>query len=431
MPFQAWENLEERHRERTGDQLPEDMRLAILLSMGPTNLEKELTAQQHLFPDYAQMKAHIVTVINSRTRGHTPMMMGNLSDEDSYLHAGSDESVESEDGELYRLEIRNGKKVFTKSRHEPSKGKGGEKGKTDRECFRCGRLGHTRADCRAKTHINRRPTKTAPEGKSVGNCKDEEPRPHKMCHWVETIDLRSFEVLSDHGDEMDGDESTFEITERMPPLPPDSWFKRTEMHCGKFRKPFNEDHQDDEDPFLDCWDGKQEQFDALQPMDPLARNAPKSVPDVKGCLSVHFPVCSVCKKLGVYQRLPMKAPQYDISSEGEDRPSDNSNDEEWWPNEVELNAVTIGNMSIDSKPDSGTGESVVNPDVWPNVDLKPSKGSRKGQRYVGPGGETMDNLGELTVKVRTEQHGGADISSRVTLQGAQGPESLACGVRSD
>ena len=74
------------------------------------------------------------------------------------------------------------------------------------------------------------------------------------------------------------------------------------------------------------------------------------------------------------------------------RPSDNSN-------EVDLNAVTIGNMSTDSKPvatdgeggryreitvDSGAGESVVNPDDWPNVGLKASKGLVKGQRYVGP-----------------------------------------------
>ena len=65
-------------------------------------------------------------------------------------------------------------------------------------------------------------------------------------------------------------------------------------------------------------------------------------------------------------------------------------------------------MSIDSKPgetdgkrgryrditvDSDAGESVVNPDDWPNIDLKPSKGSLKGQRYVGPGGgENIDNL---------------------------------------
>ena len=145
--IQAWENLEQRHRERTGDQLPRDMRLAILLSMCPTDLEKEMTAQQHLFLDYAQMKARIVTVINGRTRGLAPMMMGNLSDEDGNHHASIDESMESEDGELYRLEIRNGKKVVTNSRHEPSKGKGGGKGKIDRECFRCGRTGHTLSAC--------------------------------------------------------------------------------------------------------------------------------------------------------------------------------------------------------------------------------------------------------------------------------------------
>ena len=38
---------------------------------------------------------------------------------------------------------------------------------------------------------------------------------------------------------------------------------------------------------------------------------------------------------------------------------------------------------------------------------------------MGPGGEKIDNLGELTVKVRTERHGGGDISSRVTFQGAK------------
>ena len=54
-------------------------------------------------------------------------------------------------------------------------------------------------------------------------------------------------------------------------------------------------------------------------MDPWARNAPKSEPHVKGCLSVNLTACSVCLKLGVYQRLPIKAPQHEISSEGEDR----------------------------------------------------------------------------------------------------------------
>ena len=196
-----------------------------------------------------------------------------------------------------------------------------------------------------------------------------------------TIDMGLFEVLSDHGDEMEDDEPTKETT-----LPSGWWFKRTETFCGKFRKPCIEDHQDEEDPFFDCWNRKHEQFDALQQMDPWARNASKIEPDVKGCFSVNFPACSVCQKLGVCQRPPMKAPKYDISSEGEDRPSDYSNDGGWEPDEVDLNAVTNGNKSIDSKlvatdgergryreitVDSGAGESVVNPAGWPNIDLKP------------------------------------------------------------
>ena len=76
------------------------MRLAILLSMCPTDLEKELTAQQHLFLDWAQMRAHIVAVINSRTCAPVPMMMRNLNEESSNHDASSDEFVESEDGKV-------------------------------------------------------------------------------------------------------------------------------------------------------------------------------------------------------------------------------------------------------------------------------------------------------------------------------------------
>ena len=91
----------------------------------------------------------------------------------------------------------------------------------------------------------------------------------------------------------------------------------------------------------------------------------------------------------------MKAPQYDTSSEGEDRPSDNSNDGEW-PDEV---AVTIGNMSIGTKHvatdgergryrvitvDSGAGESVVNPDDWSNIDFETVKGLSERTTIRGP-----------------------------------------------
>ena len=72
---------------------------------------------------------------------------------------------------------------------------------------------------------------------------------------------------------------------------------------------------------------------------------------------------------------------------------------EWWSDEVDLKAVTIGNMSTDSKlvategergqyrkitVDFGAGESVVNPDDWLNVDLKVSQGSVKRTTIRGP-----------------------------------------------
>ena len=79
---------------------------------------------------------------------------------------------------------------------------------------------------------------------------------------------------------------------------------------------------------------------------------------------MNFTACSVCQKLGLYsQQLPTTAHQCHISSE---------------------------------------------------VDLT----------VRGPWREKIDNKGEFTVKVRTEPHGGGDISSRVTFQEAKVREPL-------
>ena len=181
------------------------------------------------------------------------------------------------------------------------------------------------------SHQWRTPPKSAPKGKGVGSCEEEDPETSQNVP-LGTIDLGSFEVLSDHGDtqEDDGDVDEFfeEATGILPPPPPASWFKNTEtskhneMHCRKFRKPCSGDRRDEESPFFDCWDGKHEQSDVLLQVDPWARNAPKSVPSENCCLSVNFPDCSVCQKLGVDQHLPSKAPHYDISSEGEGQPDE-------------------------------------------------------------------------------------------------------------
>ena len=70
------------------------------------------------------------------------MMVENLNDEASHFDVSSDEFVESQDGELYRLQIPFEKKIFTKPRHDSSKGntKGGGKGRTDKNVSVAGAL---------------------------------------------------------------------------------------------------------------------------------------------------------------------------------------------------------------------------------------------------------------------------------------------------
>ena len=84
---QAVENLEQRHQERMGTSYP---KTCDLLFRSPCVPQKRVDSTTALFPDYAQMRAHIVTVINSRTRGLAPMMMGNFNKEAS----DNDELVE-------------------------------------------------------------------------------------------------------------------------------------------------------------------------------------------------------------------------------------------------------------------------------------------------------------------------------------------------
>ena len=57
------------------------MRLDILMALCPSDLEKELMSQQHLFPKYQSMRDHIIQVIQNRTPGIAPMLLGNIGEE--------------------------------------------------------------------------------------------------------------------------------------------------------------------------------------------------------------------------------------------------------------------------------------------------------------------------------------------------------------
>ena len=81
----------------------------------------------------------------------------------------------------------------------------------------------------AEPSINGGPPKSAPKGKVLEVARKKSQKHHTMCRWG-TIDLGSFELLSDHGDAVEEDVEIDEFSEErpgmMPPLPPASWFKK-------------------------------------------------------------------------------------------------------------------------------------------------------------------------------------------------------------
>ena len=85
-------------------------------------------------------------------------------------------------------------------------------------------------------------------------------------------------------------------------------------------------------------------------------------------------------------------------------------------NSTELCPVVSEGGLCEIMLDSGAGASVINPDDLPGVPVKPSEGSKRGQRYVGPGGEKIANEGELQVDLETEGSGNA---SRIVFQAAR------------
>ena len=72
---------------------------------------------------------------------------------------------------------------------------------------------------------------------------------------------------------------------------------------------------------------------------------------------------------------------------------------------MELREITV---------DSGAGEPVINPKDLPGVPLVPTEQSKGGKRYVGPGGELIPNLGELTAGIMTEN----GVIAKMKFQGA-------------
>ena len=146
-----WENALQREENRTGaaTTLPEKWRKAVLLTMLPDQERKEIEAQKHLFKNYHALRNRVTELIHDRTGGSSDMIMPlDIHTGDSDEHYVED--PETGEMELYRLEAREGKKVWVKK----GKGKGKGKGGGNVQCYACGRKGHIRRDCKATHHMD-------------------------------------------------------------------------------------------------------------------------------------------------------------------------------------------------------------------------------------------------------------------------------------
>ena len=133
------------HRARTLGRAPldGDLKRSVLLKILPDAEEKKLRNLRAMYKSFEALWVRVLGIVNERSKGPAPMLY-NIIDDDA---PGADE-----DGEwLMRIENKNGQrqKVWTKS----PKG-GGKGGKGGIECFRCGRPGHIRSECKARRHIN-------------------------------------------------------------------------------------------------------------------------------------------------------------------------------------------------------------------------------------------------------------------------------------
>ena len=155
--------------------------------------------------------------------------------------------------------------------------------------------------------------KSAPRGKGVGNCEEEEQESSQNVP-LGIVDLFVFFTCCQNTTRPQKTMLLLLNVQKNPQgrchrchLFPGSRTQGVQgtQKCaaGSFEKQCNgNDCRDgEESSFFDCWYWRHKQSDILQHADPWAPNEPKSRSSAKVCLSVNFTICSVCQKLGVYK----------------------------------------------------------------------------------------------------------------------------------
>ena len=372
------------------------------------------------------------------------------------------EEIVTEDGEILRLEKRDGKFVATRGNRRELDRLGNRSATPwttkQLECFRCGRTGHTRPNCTWKTHKHGGPPKPLPPHKraAAGNLEDsqmssgEPPAKIISCLEVNALDAEvedwkflflkqatadadqfiqnqtSEEVEDEWSQYLREEEALAQSVEQMAY---DPWFEAENdpwSQTSAPATPAKPPQCQSTSPYACVF----RPFDPslLPPIHlrtPLFGSAPPEEDEVMEWTPppVHR-VDSLDKTHADTQTVPVAT-----CDEGTQTDDDHEfyECEDLAPEAVklpmDLNMFDLDLVACD-KPgyvevkvtmDSGAAEPVCAPETFPGVTVNPSVGSQAGQIYLGPGKERIPNEGEIKPEVLLEDN----AAGSMTFQAAQ------------
>ena len=162
------EDMMRRYEITTKNKIVDDMKISLITSMCPPNLEDHIELNGTNLNSYAKVRHEVMNYIEAKTAGSTAMDVS-LIDEtakneeavdeadwcndidalgyynyNNYGYYASPGKIKGKGGTWYTQKGKG--KGESKGDHKGDKGKGKGKGKP-MECYNCGRLGHRAADC--------------------------------------------------------------------------------------------------------------------------------------------------------------------------------------------------------------------------------------------------------------------------------------------